>query len=85
MGLPQETIELCLKYKTDITTEMHNMDKKIKDWSEYRVQEPPPQEERSPGPLDPNCFIPEDEFSPSSEHTGAHTRSRVATTTNVRS
>ena len=85
MGLPQSTIELCLKYKTDISSQVHHMGKKIKESAEYQAYEPGDMGDLSPGPLDPNCLIAEDDFSPNTVATGAHTNSRLAHRARVRS
>ena len=33
MGLPQETIEQCLKYKTEIASRINRIDGQIRDWT----------------------------------------------------
>lgn len=33
MGLPQETIEQCLRYKTEIASRINRIDGQIRDWT----------------------------------------------------
>ena len=73
MRLPQDVIDACMQYKTEITSRVVGMDQMIKSYCEredklYRGQINA-DDLQVIGPMNPNCVIAEDDFSPNTDHT----------------
>ena len=66
MGLPQKAIEDCFKLKTEVSSRINRISNKIRDWSRDLddKQKLRPMKVQ-PGPLNPNCVLAEEDFSPS--------------------
>ena len=57
-------MEQCMKLQTEINSHINRMDMRIREWN--RELKLPPNLLNSPvqGPLNPDCILSEDDFSP---------------------
>jgi len=67
LGLPQEAMEACFKIQTEITSHISRIDNVIKKRNRDHEHLCGPTEQtqlKSVGPLNPDCVLREEEFSP---------------------